>query len=683
MFKKSAWIWGCEQAQPDEYFDFELRFDVRQNHTYRLYVSCDTDYALYQDDRLLAHGQYPDYPDYRIYDTLELDSCLTPGESSLLLRVWFQGAECSTYFKKPAGVLFTLTEDDRALLCSSGAVPCRRSAGYIPHLGRMISPQLGMTFSYDASRAASDFTPSFPVAMPTDGLRPRPIQKLLPPERMPVSVVQSGGFLYRDEAPAAQRMQNAALISRMPREGKTLDGQTPLTLNALDGEDGVFVILDMGRECAGLLDLDFVTDTACEVLIGWGEHLTDGRCRTAIRNFSCEYRANGGRSRFVHPFRRLGGRYVQLFIAAPQATLYYAGIAETRYPLSINEFHCDNLLRKRIYEVCLNTLRQCMHEHYEDCPWREQALYTMDSRNQMLCGYYAFGETAFPRACLELMSHGRQENGLLSLCFPSGVVYPIPSFSLVYFIQMREYLVYTKDTAFLQEKYPFLCELMETFLTRKTVTGLIETFVGDRFWNFYEWSTGMDGHPFPEQPCVEAPLNAFLSLALQNLAAIAETLGKADDAARYSVLAETVNNALVKQFFVPSVGLFRSFDNRRHDEYSVLTNSLCLLCGAAQGLDKTTILQVLECNGAADTGLNVIPNTLSMNSFRFDALLKEDYNRYRTVILDEIDRTYLAMLEKDATSFWETARGEADFGGAGSLCHGWTALPVYYYATLL
>jgi hypothetical protein len=40
------------------------------------------------------------------------------------------------------------------------------------------------------------------------------------------------------------------------------------------------------------------------------------------------------------------------------------------------------------------------------------------------------------------------------------------------------------------------------------------------------------------------------------------------------------------------------------------------------------------------------------------------------------------MLENGATSFWETIEGEAAFDKAGSLCHGWSALPVYYYNIL-
>ena len=84
----------------------------------------------------------------------------------------------------------------------------------------------------------------------------------------------------------------------------------------------------------------------------------------------------------------------------------------------------------------------------------------------------------------------------------------------------------------------------------------------------------------------------------------------------------------------------------------------------------------------ADTGLYVIPNTLSMNGFRFDALLRENRERYAPVILDELDRDYLYMLHNGATTFWETIKGAQDFHDAGSLCHGWSALPIYYYEIL-
>ena len=71
-----------------------------------------------------------------------------------------------------------------------------------------------------------------------------------------------------------------------------------------------------------------------------------------------------------------------------------------------------------------------------------------------------------------------------------------------------------------------------------------------------------------------------------------------------------------------------------------------------------------------------------MYTFRYEALLKKDKEFYKDVILEEIDATYFGMLQEGATSFWETLKGDEDFDYAGSLCHGWSAMPVYYYELL-
>ena len=75
------------------------------------------------------------------------------------------------------------------------------------------------------------------------------------------------------------------------------------------------------------------------------------------------------------------------------------------------------------------------------------------------------------------------------------------------------------------------------------------------------------------------------------------------------------------------------------------------------------------------------PCTLSMSIFRYDALLRMD-RKYEDFVLNDIDACWFSMLQKGATAFWETALGNKDFDGAGSLCHGWSALPIYYYHKL-
>jgi hypothetical protein len=75
-------------------------------------------------------------------------------------------------------------------------------------------------------------------------------------------------------------------------------------------------------------------------------------------------------------------------------------------------------------------------------------------------------------------------------------------------------------------------------------------------------------------------------------------------------------------------------------------------------------------------------NTLSMNCYLYDALLSIDES-YKDYILKDIEDKYSYMLENGATTFWETIDGWHAFSDAGSLCHGWSALPAYYLKTLL
>ena len=106
------------------------------------------------------------------------------------------------------------------------------------------------------------------------------------------------------------------------------------------------------------------------------------------------------------------------------------------------------------------------------------------------------------------------------------------------------------------------------------------------------------------------------------------------------------------------------------------------LGGAADGLDEEAMLEVIRRNGSEDPKLKVIPATLAMYTFRYEALLKKDKELYKDIILEEIDATYMSMLLEGATSFWETLKGDEDFDYAGSLCHGWSAMPMYYYELL-
>ena len=73
----------------------------------------------------------------------------------------------------------------------------------------------------------------------------------------------------------------------------------------------------------------------------------------------------------------------------------------------------------------------------------------------------------------------------------------------------------------------------------------------------------------------------------------------------------------------------------------------------------------------------LIPVTLSHSIFKYDALLENRANI--PYVLNDIAEKWGHMLMNGATTFWETIDGESAFGNAGSLCHGWSAIPAYVY----
>ena len=256
-------------------------------------------------------------------------------------------------------------------------------------------------------------------------------------------------------------------------------------------------------------------------------------------------------------------------------------------------------------------------------------------------------------------------------------------------MQMEEYIANTGDISLAEDKFDILVHLLDVFYERSGENGLAKRFPdAEGYWNFYEWSKYLSGSPkfkdlVKEDQPFEANLSAALSLASRSMANICNALGKTTASLFYANKADKISKAIAETFFNPEIGLFFDFTNRPEIQPSVLTQAMCVLCGAAYCLKQDNITAAISNNGGTIGNIDVIPATLSMACFRYDALLKIDKERYKDTILDEIDRDCGYMLECGATTFWETLKGEADFGGAGSLCHGWSAMAAYYYSTLL
>ena len=676
-FIKAKKIWNAILNAHDSvncFADFRAEFPRAD----RIRLACDGNYSLYINGRFVSTGQYPGYEDYHFFDELDISAFADRDANELLIISHHPGCDFSTYRNQPAFVIFEVYDGDDIVSCSDKATLTAVDPNLVPgeQVGK-VSGQSGFTFEYDSTKGSPVFENAIEVGGEY-GFLPRPVEKLRISEPVPARLTHSGLFFDRAKVGTrAKLMQDAAIVSSYICGGHLLpdsDGY-PLTTGAQTETrpDGIFALIDLGAENTGILSLDIEVPDECDIFIGWGEHLTDLRVRTFIggRNFAANYRAVPGRNHFEYPMLRLGLRYLQLHIYSDDCKLFYAGIRETRYPLPTpTPCPVDDRLHRMIYDTCVRTLDLCMHEHYEDCPWREQSLYTMDSRNQMLCGYYVFGETRFAAASLRLIAHSLREDGMLELCSPARVSITIPYFSSTFIVQLLEYLEFSHDRATALELLPVAEGIAKAFEARLE-NDLLRCFADGRYWNFYEWQSGLEesrNNNFGSELSFDAPLVAFVSMGFDSLSKLCSLLGF--DGSHWKALSQRLNKAS-EVFWDEERGCYASYlvDGSLF-HYCELTNSLMICAGA---VPEDRISRVLDSLRSGE----LIEITLSHSIFRYDALMRDSSNL--DFVMNDIADKWGLMLRRGATTFWETIEGETSFGNAGSLCHGWSAIPAYIY----
>lgn len=612
IFEKAKWIWVGNDPQPNEFAVFEESFEYNCQ-TAIFSLAAETDYVLEINGCRVSFGQFAGYPFEKYYDEIDLSPFCHVGKNTLRLGVRYEGVNSSTHIDDGAGVIYSLSLDGIPTVFSGTHTLGALDERFVQHVTRKITPQLGLAVDMQAAKTAKKHR-CVEVAK-TMCLKARPVQKTIPCPPVEAIPLPDHPHIY-----------------------------------------------DLGREYAGYLQIGIKCKDPCTVLVAYGEHLADGEVRRIIgkRDFSLNFTVDGeGSYSFFNPYLRVAARYLQVY-APKDVKIVSLVLHPYLYPLTEKKFSLSGI-DARIYDTCVRTLRLCMNTHYEDCPWREQALYVMDARNQMLCGYHAFEESEFQRANLVLMSKGGREDGLLELTYPATHTPAIPFFSLMYPIAVWEYVSYTRDRSILPEVMPTILGILQNLHGRMGENGLIGNLEAP-YWNFYEWTAGSDGRE--KGPDTHLILNCAYVYSLLHFEKLCEPKDRPFDTTEEI---RRVRKAIEENFFCPQTGLF-SLSLKMQDSSSQLGNAMALLIG----LGNFKTVQALMHDS------QLIPATLSMASFVYDALLQADPSLSQYV-LEDIRQKYGHMLDCGATSFWETIDGEKAFQNAGSLCHGWSALPIHYY----
>ena len=687
-FGDARWLWPTELGVvTNTTVEFLQAFSADRASPVRLAIAADTVYHVELNGRAVYWGRFPDVPPRRFYDVLMLD-CVCPGENMLKVSVYAQGSESFQTLPGDHGVMFAVAGEGIRVESGTNAM-WRISSGDRREGVPMVTRQLGYSFDFDANRPAMKWKRICVDDAKRDvrafSMRKRPVPRVKILPSVTSRIVGQGKL---DGSPIPEDVasgMDATQMAEMPQgEFFAEDGRS---VRPEYFKDGFYALVDLGREECGFLTLDIDTDAGAVIDIGHAEHAENGRIRTFIdsRCFAGRYCARDGRQTYCRWAKRMAGRFIQLHVRGVRTRFVLNSVSVLPAVFPVKERPTPESLNPReraIWEVGVRTLRLCMHEHYEDCPWREQALYANDSRIQMLAGYFAFDfDGNMPELAIELLSMGLDDKGWLELCMPAKIDLTIPSFTFSWVLALGDHLTYRHDPAFIESMMPTLRVIMEA-RAGELVGGLLPCPRGKRYWQFYDWEKDLNGNlsnaivgeNSTASDQFDSPLNLFAVLAFESAARCAVAVRDAETATRWRQVADHIRTAVRQKLWN---GEKRQIETRLDAPLAPaeLSQALALLADAVPKEWRAEVVQKLSAPS------EWTKTSLSQSLYKFEALrlaggVAEHAAR------KEMEKSWSAMLEAGATSFWEVSDGWKAFDNAGSLCHGWSAVPVYFYGSV-
>lgn len=686
VFGYAKWIWLSQnKIVPNQYVCFRHNFDVDNIFSAAMiYISADTDFIVYLNGKEAGRGQFPDYPLEKTYSSFPIAPLLKKGLNTIAVLAYYCGEDFSTYRKGNPGLIAALKNGGSFPSLTGEEWKAVQHPAFQSGIVPKVSGQLGFTVCFDARKYAdkwvsADFDDGGwqnVSVQPDNGrtLLPRPLPPLSFSNRIPTDLIMRGELKRTGEyeTPATTSYKDLLCPVAAEKEKMYVFGE----LSCPD-TNGYYVIYDLKELFTGMISISVNAPAGTVLDISHGEHLDDGRvrCRIGSRNFTDRYICAAGENDFTFPFRRVGCRYIEVHFTnsgEDPVRINYIGLRPLKCSTlkEKNFFESNDTLANKLHSAAVRTLEMCMHDHYEDCPWREQSLYSYDSRNQALYGYYLWGNYEFAQTSIDLLGRGIREDGLLELCAPAKVRVTIPIFSFVWVSEIYELYLHSGSLELFNKHIDTIKIIVDTAKAKyDTGTELYMLGTDSCLWHFYEWTEGLSGGGKSEE------LHAAYNIHLYEMFCIfskflktARRNGSEEIEKLASKLAEAIN---------------RNFWDCENNCYATR-----IVNGGKEGAHEY-VQAVALYNKLADIEKSTLifknlragtlqPLTLSSMLYLYRALM-EISPETRAFAAKAIAEKFEHIVLSGSSTLWETGYGSSDFAGAGSLCHGWSSLPAYHY----
>jgi hypothetical protein len=729
------------KERPNRFFLFRRRVVLpRAPDEARLEVTVDGRYQLFVNGERVGRGPVRCDPLYQRVDTHHVASRLRAGENVIALLVRVYGVDTAWYQRvrglwNPVfgdGALyvdgFARAGAERVEIRSDTQWRCLESpawAGDTPrvnwglpqievHDARALAPgwsQPGFDDSgWDAVRVLT--VGGGPPDGFFGGMKTEPFPTLLPrgipfldeKPLAPVAVARWYGVEPRPELSVDQRLYQEPLVP-LPRDAvedpdALLRADARGTLVRTSASHDVSFLLDFGRihTARPCVELDARGGEVLEIAAAEGvpgewepggpvEPMRVDVARSHGSHVSV-YTARSGVQRF-EAFEWTAVRWLQVTVRnAPEGLrIRHVGAVATGYPVEHRgAFECSDRFLNELWKIGRTTLELCMHDGWEDCPGREQRQWLGDATVEYLVAQAAFGPSAnaLNRKFLEQAAESQRSDGLTQMFAPGdhgvdGLL--IPDWTLQWILNAELHWMYAGDLDTAERIFPAIERALAWFERQIGPNGLVANLP---YWHFMDWAAvGRAGEA--------AALNAQLVGALRAAARLARALESARAARRYDALAERIATALAERHWDARRGVYVDCVDPatgvQDPRVSQHANAALILWDVAPRsrwasmvafvsdparIKFTAAPPIAPTGEPFDPAHDVVLANTFYSHFVYRALAKA--GRFDAV-LRLVRERYGDMLARGATTLWES------FAPTASLCHGFSATPVFQLST--
>ncbi|MFB9275394.1 alpha-L-rhamnosidase C-terminal domain-containing protein [Cohnella cellulosilytica] len=453
--------------------------------------------------------------------------------------------------------------------------------------------------------------------------------------------------LLAREIPHLQRqwLRPIGVIGEMAYLGTIANGDSvleggnrsvPMSIDASVPGSYPNVTYDFGTEVVGYPELELEAPEGGVAHLFYGEGLELEHVDTFI--------LKKGSNR-VSSFGRRAFRFMKLALQGTPEPVEVRSvrIKSVHYPYAEQgSFVCSDEKLNRIWEVGKYTTIVNSQDHFEDCPHREAALWVADAVVMARVVYQTFGDLALVRKCLLQVARIQNGDGSIPGTGPENNSFTLPDFCAHWLFGVKEYVDYSGDENFLAELWPSVNRLEAWFRTQEDGDGLFANANRDGWWCFIDWSDDI------ERKDKVTAISCYYYKFLLTVAQLARRRGEEPRAQELEVKADGLRKAVWERMRLPEGPLFAdclSADGLS-DSVTAQTNFVAAWCGIMEPEEVKRFIEDFYLAGK-------LPPI--KGAFFYHIVLETLFAYgYREEALKEIRYFWGAMLDRGATTWWET-----------------------------